>query len=185
MSKREDILKATLDLIDEEGLQSVTFSKIFKRAKVGSGTLFNYFNSKEELVNEVYRQARHLLAESLLIGYDPQASLYERYKCIQLNRIRFAVDFPKEFLFIDSYSYSPYITPELRHLNDKGTREALSVIMEGQKQGLLKEMDTQFCYQLLHGMIASVVKGHLAGKYPLDDLHIQQTIEACWKAVKI
>ncbi|MCK8489846.1 TetR/AcrR family transcriptional regulator [Paenibacillus sp. MBLB2552] len=185
MSKREDILKATLDLIDEEGLQSVTFAKIFKRAKVGSGTLFNYFSSKEELVNEVYRQARLHLAEHLLVGYDSQASLYERYKCIQLNRIRFAVDCSKEFLFIDSYSYSPYITPELRHMDDNSTREALSIIMEGQKQGLLKEMDPQFCYQLLHGMIASVIKGYLVGKYPLDEIHVQQTIEACWKAVRI
>ena len=46
MGKRDDILTATLDLISEEGLQSTTFSKIFKRANVGSGTVYNYFKNK-------------------------------------------------------------------------------------------------------------------------------------------
>lgn len=58
MSKKQDIMAATLDLIHEEGLQSVTFSKIFKKANVGSGTVYNYFANKEELVNAVYKEAR-------------------------------------------------------------------------------------------------------------------------------
>ncbi|MDG0812818.1 TetR/AcrR family transcriptional regulator [Cohnella rhizosphaerae] len=61
MGKRQDIMDATLDLIHEEGLQSVTFSKIFKKADVGSGTIYNYFSNKEELVNAVYKEARMLM----------------------------------------------------------------------------------------------------------------------------
>ena len=136
MSKRQDIINATLDLIDEIGLQSVTIAQILKKANVGSGTLFNYFSTKEDLVNETYREARRRMGRSLLANYDPNVSVYERFKNFQRNRLRFGIAFYKEFLFIDSYSYSPYILPELRNLDETGSAaEMLSVIIHGQKQG--------------------------------------------------
>ncbi|MBW7452964.1 TetR/AcrR family transcriptional regulator [Paenibacillus sepulcri] len=186
MSKRQDIMKATLDLIDEEGLQSVTFAKILKKANVGSGTVFNYFGSKEELVNEVYKEARLHMGNCLLAGYDPGLSLYERFKCLQLNRLRFGIDFPKEFLFIDNYSYSPYISPDLRNMDDAGSSRAVQdVIVEGQKQGIIKEMAPHMCHQLIHGIISAIVKGYLVEKYPLTELEAQQTLEASWKAIRV
>ncbi|MFC5451525.1 TetR/AcrR family transcriptional regulator [Paenibacillus aestuarii] len=187
MSKKQDIMAATLDLIDEEGLQSVTFAKIFKKANVGSGTIYNYFANKEELVNAVYREARLLMGEYLLKGYDPEASLYERFKCLQLNRLKFGMHHPKEFLFIDSFSFSPYISPELRDMDDaQNSREViLSLIIEGQKQGVFKEMDSHLCHQLIHGIISSILKGYYVQKYPLNEIQTQQVLEASWKAILV
>jgi hypothetical protein len=37
----------------------------------------------------------------------------------------------------------------------------------------------------VHGIIASVVKGYFIQRYPLDELQEQQTLEACWKAIKL
>lgn len=187
MSKKKDIMAATLDLIDEEGLQSVTFSKIFKRANVGSGTMYNYFANKEELVNAVYKEARMLMGEYLLRGYNPEASLYERFRCLQLNRLQFGIECPKELMFIDSFSYSPYISPELRAMDDaQNSRHVIiSLIVEGQKMGIIKEMDSHLCHQLIHGMIASILKGYYARKYPMNELQIQQIIESCWKAILV
>lgn len=186
MSKREDIIDATLDLIDEIGLQSVTIAQIIKRAQVGSGTLFNYFSTKDDLVNEVYREARNRMGWSLMANYDKETSIYERFKCLQLNRIRFGMAFRKEFLFIESYSYSPYILPEIRNMDDSGAAmETVEVIKAGQRQGIIKEMDPYLCHQFVHGIIVSVVKGYFIHKYPMDEVYVQQTIEACWKAIKV
>jgi len=187
MSKKQDILAATLDLIDEEGLQSVTFSKIFKKANVGSGTIYNYFANKEELVNAVYREARLLMGAYLLKGYDPEASLYERFKCLQLNRLQFGMHHPKEFLFIDSFSFSPYISPELRNRDDehKSREVIVSLIIEGQKQGVFKEMDSHLCHQLIHGIMSSILKGYYVQKYPLNEIQTQQVLEASWKAILV
>ncbi|SFD77794.1 DNA-binding transcriptional regulator, AcrR family [Paenibacillus catalpae] len=187
MSKKQDIMAATLELIHEEGLQSVTFAKLFKRANVGSGTIYNYFANKEELVNAVYKEARILMGEHLLQNYDPEAGLYERFKCLQLNRLKFGLQFPKEFLFIDSFSFSPYISPELRNMSDThNSGEVIqSLIMEGQKQGIIKEMDSHLCHQLIHGIISSILKGYYIQKYPLNETQIQQILEASWKAILV
>ncbi|MGG6313945.1 TetR/AcrR family transcriptional regulator [Paenibacillus macerans] len=185
MGKREDIINATLECIDEEGLQSVTFAKIMKKAKVGSGTIFNYFSNKDEIVYEVYRSARLLMGQHLLAGYDPRASLYERFKQIQLNRLRFAVQYRKEYLFIDTYSYTPYISTDLRNMDDGATTEMMDIIIDGQKQGFIKEMDPRLCHQITHGIISSVIKGFFIEKYPLTEQLEQQTLEASWKAIKL
>ncbi|GGG54379.1 TetR/AcrR family transcriptional regulator [Paenibacillus radicis (ex Gao et al. 2016)] len=185
MSKRDDIMNTTLDLIDEEGLQSVTFAKIMKRANVGSGTIFNYFGGKEELVNEVYRKARIHMGACMLEGYDPETELYERFKGIQLNRLRFAIDFPKEYRFIDSYSYSPYISPDIRNMEDDSREAMESIITDGQKQGIIREMNVMLCHQIIHGIITAVVRGYQINKYPLNELQVHQSLEACWKAIKV
>jgi hypothetical protein len=50
---------------------------------------------------------------------------------------------------------------------------------------MIKEMDALLCHQLIHGMIASIIKGYFIQKYPMTDLEVQQTLEACWKAIKV
>ncbi|WP_246772640.1 TetR/AcrR family transcriptional regulator, partial [Paenibacillus polymyxa] len=91
--KREDIMVATLDLIIEEGIQSVTFPKIFKRANVGSSTFYNYFNNKEELVSELYKSVLIHMGEVIMTGYDPNLTIYERSKGILRRMVDYGLSF--------------------------------------------------------------------------------------------
>lgn len=185
MGKREDILQSTLDLITEEGLQSVTFAKIFKRASVGSSTFYHYFDNKEQLVNELYHNIRTHKGEFVMNGYDRSMTIYERVKGILKNAAEYSLQFPKEVEFTENYCSSPYISEELRNSPDPSVIEIFSIIEEGQKQGIIREMNIVLCCQLVWGIVTSVIKGYLSGKYPLDDHQIQQTIEACWLAIKV
>ena len=185
MGKRDDILMSTLDLITEEGLQSVTFAKIFKRANVGSGTVYNYFKNKEELVNELYKAIAIHMSSFMIENYDPTETLYERFKFL-LNRIAdFAIHYPKELQFIENHYNSPCISEELKNTTAPAMDEFFSIILEGQKQGIIREMNLMMCCQIAPGLIISVVKGHLHNKYPLSEVEIKQAIEACWRAIKI
>ncbi|GIO62383.1 MULTISPECIES: TetR/AcrR family transcriptional regulator [Paenibacillus] len=185
MSKREDILSATLDLINQEGLQSTTIPKIFKKANVGSGTFYHYFNNKEELVNELFRAIGTHMGEVVISNYDPTLTIFERLKCMLRNIAEFALKYPKELWFLENYYHSPYISDESRNMQDPAMNEFFVIVDQGQKQGIIRDMDKMMCCQILNGIIISVIKGSLAGKYPLDEYQIQQTIEACWRAVKI
>ena len=185
MGKREDILNATLDLITEEGLQSLTFSKIFKTANVGSSTVYHYFQNKEELVSELFRTLRIHMGETIMNGYDPNLSIYQRTKTILKNTANYALQFTKEQAFIENHCQSPFIFEEIRTMSNPAINEFFAIIEEGQKHGIIREMDKVYCCQLVTGMITSVIKGYLEGKYPLDETLIQETIEACWRAIKV
>ena len=54
---RERILAATRRLLAEVGIEGVTLKAITNNASVGAGSFYNLFDSKEEAVLEVVRQA--------------------------------------------------------------------------------------------------------------------------------
>jgi len=51
--KMNNILEAALSLFMEFGVQKVSIAEIAKKAKVSQVTIYNYFESKDKLVNEV------------------------------------------------------------------------------------------------------------------------------------
>jgi AcrR family transcriptional regulator len=56
--KRKAILEAAVELFAEKGIAHAPTSAISSRAGVAEGTLFTYFKTKDELLNELYREMR-------------------------------------------------------------------------------------------------------------------------------
>lgn len=56
--KRKAILEAAMEVFAERGFAHAPTSAISKTAGVAEGTLFTYFSSKDELINELYRGLR-------------------------------------------------------------------------------------------------------------------------------
>ena len=57
LETRARILAATRDVLGEHGLESTTLKAITDRAGLGAGSFYNLFDSKEEAVLEVLREA--------------------------------------------------------------------------------------------------------------------------------
>ncbi|PAM95610.1 TetR family transcriptional regulator, partial [Flavobacterium sp. IR1] len=52
--KKQQILGAALELFMEYGIQKVSISEIAKKANVSQVTIYNYFESKHNLIHEVF-----------------------------------------------------------------------------------------------------------------------------------
>lgn len=77
-SKRKAILEATKRLIAERGVADTPTSAISKAAGVAEGSLFTYFSSKDELLNELYLEMRRDFDRNLpnnLQNGDPKTRL--------------------------------------------------------------------------------------------------------------
>src|ERR1700759_1494762 len=66
--KRRIILDAALRTFAERGYYGTNIPDIAQAAGIGSGTVYRYFDNKEALVNEVYRDAKLRLRSALLDG---------------------------------------------------------------------------------------------------------------------
>lgn len=53
---RAVILKSALELFAREGYQGTTMDRIAQRSKISKGLIYNYFDSKEELLEAVIRE---------------------------------------------------------------------------------------------------------------------------------
>lgn len=57
LETRERILAATRRLLSEQGIEAVTLKAITAQARVGAGSFYNLFGSKDDAVFEVVREA--------------------------------------------------------------------------------------------------------------------------------
>ena len=185
MGKREDILAATRDLIVEEGLHALSFSKIFRRAGVGAGTVYNYFSNKEELVNSLYLESLALMDNELLSGYDHRSPIKDRFSSMLLNMANFVRTYPRENALLTALSHSPYIDQELRDRPRLSTQAAFEFFAEGQRDGTLSLMDAKVAMSMVTVAIICIVEGQLTGKYPNDKATLNQAMEACWRMVAL
>lgn len=51
--KRSDIIKASMELISEQGFHGAPMSGIAAKAGVATGTIYRYFDSRNELITEL------------------------------------------------------------------------------------------------------------------------------------
>src|SRR5690242_5337277 len=67
---RDKLLAAALRVFAERGYHGAAVPDVARAARVATGSLYRYFDSKEELVNEVYRDAKTRLGAALLDRLD-------------------------------------------------------------------------------------------------------------------
>lgn len=183
-SKRDDILHATLKLIVEHDLDHTSMDMIAREARVGMGTIYNYFPSKEELVNELYRSLKRQTVSAVLRGHSPDAPLREQFFVIWRNSFSFYLAHPDVFQFLEQYSYSPVISPESKELGWKLWEAPIRMVEEGRTQQVLKELPTDILMLIANSPIYNLVREHILGHIELDDGQIEAAITACWDAIK-
>ena len=97
---RDAILEAALSLFAEQGFRAITMTDIAKAAGVAKGTLYNYFDSKEEVFAELAQRGR----EVFLDGFDEAISEHEGW-----DRILAAVRYTLEFLVANANMVNVYL----------------------------------------------------------------------------
>jgi len=53
--KREEIAKKSVELVLDKGFCNITVSEVASFAKVAKGSIYNYFNSKEDIIYEIIK----------------------------------------------------------------------------------------------------------------------------------
>ena len=92
--KRTQVLEASIDLFAEEGFWNTPTTRIAKHAGVGTGTLFNYFGSKEGLIDAVYMQLKKEWGEYILAGWPQNGFVKEQLEHMWFRHINWAMKYP-------------------------------------------------------------------------------------------
>lgn len=71
-SSKEKILSVALALFAKKGYHATSISQIAQKAKISKGLMYNYFKSKEELLDEIIKKGFNSLAE---FEYQPKGGV--------------------------------------------------------------------------------------------------------------
>lgn len=93
-SKRKAILEASMNLFAERGIGHAPTSAISAAAGIAEGTLFTYFKTKDELLNELYRELRKEMDREL-VDYPFNADAHTRLRFVWDRYLSLALRYPK------------------------------------------------------------------------------------------
>jgi AcrR family transcriptional regulator len=186
--KREEIMRAALELIAEHGFHGAPMAMIADKAGVGAGTIYRYFEGKDALIIELYRELEAKLLTYLKEGYSAADPTRDRFLHVGAAVLRYFIASPLHFRYMEQYMNSPFgialKRDRLLGQSDEGDLFFKSIFEEGMAQKVLKELPIFVHFALTFGPLIVLIRDHILGLISLDDARIMQITEASWDGVK-
>ena len=155
--KRTAIMEAALKLFTERGFHGTSTAQISKEAGVATGTLFNYFPTKENLINSLYFEVKGRLSRSMGKEIEAESTFKDKMRKLWSNLINWGLDNQEEFLFVGQFCSSPYITKFTREEVMKEYEFLHNFVKEGIKSGEIKDFSPELTITMFYQGSRAVV----------------------------
>lgn len=174
-----------MDLIVREGIAGLTMQKLARRAGIATGTLYIYFQNKEELFRKLYLHLRDRSRERFMRGYDPGEPFRIGLKRVWVNYLMHRVEHYRESYFLEQYYRSPYITEEHHQLSEALKHPVYEILQRGKQEMLIKpEVDDEMLFLAMIGFIRELANEHVTNQYELTNERIDLAFQLSWDMIK-
>ena len=177
VDRRRQILDAAIRVFARQGFNACRVSDIAQEANVAYGLVYHYFNSKDEVLNELFTERWSLLLAAIE-EVDGQA-IGAREKLDAVARF-----------IVDSYRYEPDLMkviivevtraansfgrthlPEIRRAYDMIAK----IVADGQASGAFRgDVAPMFASMAFYGAIEQLLSGWIFGTIPASDADFDQ-----------
>ena len=184
--KRAAVIEAALELVAENGFHGTPMALVAERAGVAAGTIYRYFESKDDLIRGIYQHLEQRLTAALRENYPEGSSVRDRYVHIGKVIVAYCIASPMDFRFLEQFHNSPYGV-DYRREKIFGRQEndiCKALFEEGVGQGIIKDLPLPVLFALTFGPIVDICRDHILRFIELDESLITRTVEACWDAVR-
>lgn len=182
--KREAIMHAALELFVERGFFGTAVPEIAEKAGVGAGTIYRYFESKEALVNALYRQEKQRFAERVISDFPQAIIARELFRTMWMRMAKFAVENPHPFIFLELHHHASYLDAESRALELRMLELFTSVVTSAQARGELKAGPPRLLMGLVMGAFVGVIRSCVEQEKPLEDADWAFAEQCVWEAIR-
>ena len=183
MEKKEKIILTAMKLLTDNDVQATPMSAIAKAADTGMGTIYNYFTTKEELINAIYLYLKEEEFKSMEPPFKDE-SIKRRFDHFYGTLMAYFIKDPLHFRFMDQFRNSPIITPETRAEGLRTMRPFISLIEKGQEQGILKQMCVDELLYFITGGLMGFLRWVHANQIPVTKTLLDNQMRMAWDAVK-
>jgi AcrR family transcriptional regulator len=185
IDKRTALLKATLTLVNNGGIQGASMAKIAKIAAVSPATIYLFFQSKQDLVSQLYLMVKSSFAEAALSEYNPQESVEVRFKKIWFNMAHYKLTHQEESSFLSQCDNTPMIDEITRQEGLQFLTPLFDLWVKGKEDGMLKDISLYLMYAYSIYPMAFLMNMKNRGLCPLDEKILQESFEAAWDSIKV
>lgn len=182
--KREAILEAALELFVERGFYGTAVPEIAEQAGVGAGTIYRYFESKEALVNAIYRQEKLRFAHAVLDDFPPAAPTREQFRLLWMRMARFATEHMSSLIFLELHHHARYLDAESRAVEQRMIELFTTVVTSAQARNELKAGAPRLLMGFVMGAFVGVIRSCVDLDQPVEDADWKLAEQCAWEAIR-
>ncbi|MFB2118675.1 TetR/AcrR family transcriptional regulator [Parapedobacter sp. 2B3] len=183
-AKKQAIYESTLRLIREFGFHGTPMSQIAQEAGVATGTIYHYFDSKDELIVDLYHYVRERMQQEIFEGNDHKRSYPERFAAVWMNLVKYYIQHPQVLSFLEQFFSSPYVKdvyPEDRVC----FQDEVSVFLkQGIQEGYIKPLDINIISAAYIGTVSATAKRNIHGRFALKEEDFKKMVAIIWDGIK-
>jgi AcrR family transcriptional regulator len=182
--KVEAIAAAVYRLASRRGLASMTLADIGREAGIATSTLYVYYKSREDLLDDVYQKAKTATVVRYSQDDDPEASLKSRVRQIWENIVDNRVENSQQVAFLEQYYHSDFLSDASRALGQRMAAPFLDILVAGQKSEQLKPVAPIMLAATVMGLAKETAILIAEGRLANDKRTRASGFQICWDAIR-
>lgn len=179
--KRNAIMAAATRVIAAEGLGAPT-ATIAQEAGVANGTLFTYFETKTDLLNELYLELKTEMCAAALDGLPLNADLRKQAFHIWKGSMKWGVTSPDKRRAFAQLCVSDEITPETRAEGHKVMMPIAEVMERSRANGPMRNVPMSFVVAIMDSL-AETTMDFMIREPANANKHCKTGFDALWRAI--
>ncbi|WP_339723622.1 TetR/AcrR family transcriptional regulator [Maribacter stanieri] len=184
IDKRNALINATIDLVNNDGFHATPMSKIAKMACVSPATIYLYFENKQDLVNKTYIEVKSNYTAYAFATYDESMSVEKGFEAIWKRIADFKLKESAHAMFLAQCDNTPMIDEESRQEGIKHLQPLLDLWARGKKEGIIKPLSDYMLYAYSINPLSFLMITQNRGSVKLDAKELDQAFEAAWSSIK-
>lgn len=184
IDKRNALVKATIELVNNRGFHATSMSKIAKIANVSPATIYLYFENKQDLVNKVYIEIKKEFTNYAFKNYNDTYPIEKSFKIIWKAIADFKLNEVQQALFLSQCDSTPMIDETCRQEGLKHLQPLIDLWERGQKEGGIKKMSPYLLYAYTIAPLSFLMTMQERNAFQLNDKHFEDAYQAAWNSIK-
>jgi AcrR family transcriptional regulator len=157
---------------------------IARAAGLAPSSLYRHFDSKEALVNELYRDLKGRLMTALapaLMGELEPRALFRRFwhRLVQLAR-----ESPEVIVFLEHHHHGDYLDEESQRLEERTFEPFYAVLGTERAKAALAPLPPEATMAIVWGAFSGLFRAHRLGHLSWDDALLAETEDRVWRAIR-
>ncbi|WP_338083313.1 TetR/AcrR family transcriptional regulator [Formosa algae] len=181
--KRAALVKATIHLVNNQGFHAAPMSKIAKMANVSPATIYIYFENKQDLVNQVYKEVKAEYMQYAFETFNADASIAEGFELVWRRMAEYKLKDIEKGFFLSQCENTPMIDTSSRQDGIKNLKPLLDLWDRGITEGIIKPLSHQLLYAFSIYPLAFLLNAEKRGDLKITTAHLNEAYQAAWASI--
>lgn len=182
--KLGDIRRATVAEVVESGSSAASVNAIAKRAGLAVGTVYRYYDNKDQMLRAVYLAIKADLHAVMMDAVENADTTEAKIKAMWFAVLDFSYLRPDDFLYVEVILNDTMLSVEDKQLISEMSAKSRTIIVDAVTQGIVREVDINAIVTLLTAPALQLGRtAAFSGDKP-DPANAENVFNLCWRAIK-